>query len=81
MASLEPTPERLAAARRCAERNILVGPEGASPYYDANPELLTLCSYGLAVLHFTPAHQRTDDYFTLTDAGRAWLDQHSKEER
>ncbi len=78
MAALDPTPELLAVARRAGTRKWTVGPEGAIEI-TTNPHLATLVGKGLVRLHYTPAFALADDYWTLTDAGRAWLAEHDKE--
>jgi hypothetical protein len=72
MPRLEPTPELIATARRVATRTWTVGPEGAAGMlHDGHLEQLVIA--GLAVLHYTPAHQMRDDYWRLTPAGEQWL--------
>jgi hypothetical protein len=72
--ALTPTPELIAAARRCAARTWTVGPEG--PFSPTDPHLRQLVDAGLARLYFTPAYRLADDYWALTDAGVAWLAEH-----
>lgn len=78
MKDLTPTPELLATARRAAGRDWTVGPEGAAAM-TTDPHLSQLVTAGLAVLHYTPAHQMRDDYWTLTDADQAWLADHDNQ--
>lgn len=78
MADLTPTPELVTTARRANGCDWTVGPEGAAAL-TTNPHLAQLVTAGLAVLCYTPAHQKRDDYWTLTDAGRSWLAAHDKE--
>jgi hypothetical protein len=73
-----PTPELLAAARRCAARDWTVGPEG--PFSPTDPHLRQLVHAGLAYLCFTPACRLADHYWALTDAGEAWLTEHGEGE-
>ncbi len=80
MGDLEPTPELLAAARRCAARGWTFGPEGCIEL-ERNPHLAALHAAGYVRPHFVSATQQTagqDDYYRLTGEGMAWLAAHDK---
>lgn len=76
MVDLEPTPELLTAAMRVATREWTLTTD--EPGYPTDPHLAQLVDAGYVVLYFPPTRLR-DDYWTLTEAGRAWLTQHDKE--
>jgi hypothetical protein len=72
---LEPTPERVAAAKRASGRDWTFGAEGAVEV-DHNGVLRVMVAAGLIVPHFvTPTAQINgqDDYYRLTEAGIDWL--------
>ncbi len=78
MTSLEPTPELLAAARRCIARGWTFGPEGCIELA-TNPHLAALHTAGYVRPVFVTADQQIagrDDYYRLTDEGEAWYAQH-----
>ena len=78
---LEPTPERIAAARRASGRDWTFGPEGTVEI-DHNGVLRVMAGAGLITPHFvTPTAQINgqDDYYRLTEAGREWLSRAEQE--
>lgn len=75
MADLQPTPERIAAARRAAGREWTFGPEGTVEL-TTNPVLASLHLSGLIAPQFVSSLAQLNggsDYYRLTDAGRKWL--------
>lgn len=72
MATLTPTPELVAVARRVATRTWTVAHDADAFGPDMDPCLRLLVSARLALLHLTPTRLR-DDYWTLTDRGEQWL--------
>lgn len=62
----------VATARRIADGQWTVGPEGAAEL-ETNEALAELVRRGFAVLYFTPAYKLADDYWTLTPTGEEWL--------
>lgn len=68
---LEPTPERIAVAKRVATREWTVGHDEAafSGIETAHRELIDA---GMVVLHLPPTRLRLD-YWTLTPRGHEWL--------
>jgi len=78
---LEPTPELLAAARRIAARQWMLGPNDS---YDpgADPHLYLLSLHRLVELYFATPEALIaggSDRWTLTTKGRKWLAQHTTE--
>ncbi|GIM88781.1 hypothetical protein [Paractinoplanes toevensis] len=75
MTALEPTPERIAYARKAQSRTWTFGPEGAGEIL-ADDVLGGMVVNGLIAPHFvTPTQQIAgqDDYYRLTEAGEKWL--------
>lgn len=73
---LEPTPERIAAAKRASGRDWTFGPEGTVAII-TNPVLADMVDAGLIQPRFVSPQAQIggqDDYYRLTEAGRAWLD-------
>lgn len=82
MSNPEPTPERIAAAKRAAGRDWTFGPEGTVEI-DHNGVLRVMVAAGLITPHFvTPSAQirGQDDYYRLTEAGQQWLASADNEE-
>jgi hypothetical protein len=75
--TLEPTPELLAVAQRVATREWTVAPD-EDAFTGMDPNLRTLVDVGYVELHLPPTRLR-DDYWTLTEAGRAWLDEYGRD--
>lgn len=81
MTALEPTPERIAAAKAASGRDWTFGPEGTAEI-DRNPILAEMVAAGLISPRFvSPTAQISgaDDHYRLTPAGEAWLAQHAQE--
>lgn len=75
MTVLEPTPERVAAARKANGRGWTFGPEGAV-LVSLDPVLGEMVAAGLIGLKFvTPQAQLDgqDDHYRLTASGEEWL--------
>ncbi len=73
--TLEPTPERVAAAKRCLDRGWTFGPEGTA-LVATDPVLGEMVGAGLIRPRFVGANQQIngqDDYYRLTEAGEQWL--------
>jgi hypothetical protein len=82
MVDLEPTPELIAAARRCVGRRWTFGPEGCIELA-TNPHLAALHGAGYVRPHFVSAGQQItgrDDYYRLTDEGMAWFADHDRKD-
>ncbi|MGK5682422.1 hypothetical protein [Actinoplanes sp. URMC 104] len=71
MGELEPTPERIAAARRAASREWTVEHD-ENAYATCGPAMTDLINAGLALLYMPPTRLRLD-YWTLTPRGFEWL--------
>ena len=72
---LEPTPERIAAARRASGRDWTFGPEG-TVLVAADPVLGEMVAVGLIAPQFVSPQQQLagrSDYYRLTEAGEQWL--------
>jgi hypothetical protein len=72
--TLEPTEARVQVALRAESRMWAFGPEGPIEI-ETDPVLAEMVGAGLITPHYVAAsrHVDRDDYFTLTEAGRAWL--------
>lgn len=73
---LQPTPERIAAARRAANRLWTFGPEGTAEI-TTNSVLAEMVGAGLIKPHFVSAAAQLrgfDDHYRLTPGGEQWLD-------
>lgn len=78
---LEPTPERLAAARAASDRDWTFGAEGTVEI-DRNPTLAEMVAAGLILPRFvSPTAQinGAEDHYRLTPSGEKWLAQHTQE--
>ncbi len=80
MAGLEPTPELIATAWRCAGRRWTFDHRGPVEI-DTDPQLAKLVAAGYIRPHFVSATQQVDgrdDHYRLTDEGVAWLAEHDR---
>lgn len=72
---LEPTTDRITAAKRASGREWTFGPEGAVEV-DTDPALADMVTSGLITPHFVSPQAQIggqDDYYRLTEVGREWL--------
>lgn len=81
MTALEPTPERIAVARRAQGRDWTFGPEGAGEIM-RDEALGDMVVAGLVSPHFITATQQINggsDHYRLTDRGEQWLAEHEEQ--
>ena len=72
---LDPTPRRVAAARRASGRDWTFGPEGTIEV-STHPILEEMVGAGLIKPHYVTPEQQIagqDDCYRLTEAGERWL--------